>query len=546
MTTLLSTLTDCKTCKMKKDLLIKCNSSSLLFVSFISLCYKSNYPTILGIYSIKYLTYLFLLFSITLVITFKKDIRLKSYFLLNLIFVLSILYTTFSLEIKNKTIFEILKLSLISFQIFYLFYITSNKLRNYTNIFLNKSLRDHINSIQITLLCTLTILAVIEFITLTILDKKNVINDENNELNFELYPYKHQTLPYIQVGMKGDMDLNYTHKDLNGEPYQIHYKTNNLGFRIPFDLDEVHKYSKKENEIVILITGGSTAYGVGSGEKQTIANKLSELLNRKYSKLNFTVLNFSIGAANAYQQYLALHIYGMRFKPDIIINIDGRNDGFNSIYHGYGVGKPNGYQGLKYMCDNYLYNQPRPDFYRSKFIQYLLEASYTSQLILQKKPFDRKNTIKPWEISFDETQKAREFYKYSINSIRKIENQIEYIFAIQPMTEIIRNYTQYENHSLAKAKELEGKLMGEVNYEDWLFWWFKSITKDVSSLTERDTKSHFVDFNKVFFNSIDDLNSLFIDHCHLTPDGNKLISSILFEIITRSILPKFDSLSIEK
>ena len=106
------------------------------------------------------------------------------------------------------------------------------------------------------------------------------------------------------------MNTTFKHKTRAGREYEIKYKTNNNGFRIPFDFSISDKYEKKDNELVILLIGGSTALGVGSSDDETITKLLESKLENKLPNYEFKVLNLGVGAANTYQEYLVLDLYG--------------------------------------------------------------------------------------------------------------------------------------------------------------------------------------------------------------------------------------------
>ena len=54
-----------------------------------------------------------------------------------------------------------------------------------------------------------------------------------------------------------------------------------------------------------------------------------------------------MGAANTYQEFLVLDLYGNNFDPDWIISLTGRNDGYNALTTNNGAGTTNGFVGTK-------------------------------------------------------------------------------------------------------------------------------------------------------------------------------------------------------
>jgi hypothetical protein len=100
-------------------------------------------------------------------------------------------------------------------------------------------------------------------------------------------------------------------------------------------------YEKRANEKVVLFTGASTAWGVGaSATDKTIADRMQYYLNNLQDKISYTVINMAMGSYNAYQQFLALSLWGESFQPDWVVSMDGFNDAEAGCGFSQGVGNP--------------------------------------------------------------------------------------------------------------------------------------------------------------------------------------------------------------
>lgn len=96
---------------------------------------------------------------------------------------------------------------------------------------------------------------------------------------------------------------------------------------------------EKGNRFVIFLLGGSTVEGVGVANDETIAAQLEAMLNSR-SPDAYWVVNAGYHGHVSYQQ---LGVFAgqilPRFKPDLVIALDGRNDG--AVGTAYKAWRPN-------------------------------------------------------------------------------------------------------------------------------------------------------------------------------------------------------------
>src|SRR5262245_17439160 len=144
--------------------------------------------------------------------------------------------------------------------------------------------------------------------------------------------------------------------------------TNSLGFNDRHEFSYSHRYQKAENERVVLFTGGSTAWGVGATSNDTtIAGRMQHHLNRLQHDHKYTVINLSMGSWIAFQEFLALELWGEVFQPDWIVVMDGFNDAGVGCAYSQGVGNPMYSATFRSYIDGYLFSTARPVFYRGWF-----------------------------------------------------------------------------------------------------------------------------------------------------------------------------------
>ena len=346
------------------------------------------------------------------------------------------------------------------------------------------------------------------------------------------YPYRHEHYQFIGKGNASNVKTTYNHVTKSGNTYSINYSTNNKGFRIPFDIDISKKYEKEKNEIVILLIGGSTALGVGASDNDTISSILKNKLENDFSEYKFTVLNFGMGAANTYQEFLVLDLYGNNFDPDWIISLTGRNDGYNALTTNNGAGTTNGFVGTKKLVDGLYYNQPKPKLYRSELSNYFAKYSKLYRITTGSShiKFNEKENIK-----FEESFKTLNFYLKSINNIISYGKNIKFIISSQPYYDFILNNNFKKINDLFEfEKKHKNKIHPNIDKFLWMEYWNAKSSLETKYFVKYLKNIFYIDFNKEF-SELKNLDDIYIDSSHLTGEGNNLIAEKYYQIIINNL-----------
>lgn len=100
------------------------------------------------------------------------------------------------------------------------------------------------------------------------------------------------------------------------------------GFNIDFDLD--HPPAKIKNEYRIVMIGGSAAWGWGATANEHMMHQVIERTLAKSlpcaSTTKARVTNLAMNGSNAFQNFVALNLWGHELDPDAIISFSGNND----------------------------------------------------------------------------------------------------------------------------------------------------------------------------------------------------------------------------
>jgi hypothetical protein len=164
--------------------------------------------------------------------------------------------------------------------------------------------------------------------------------------------------------------------EFTGQNYPANVVTNAEGFNDPHEFNYTKPYQKAANERVVVFTGGSVAWGVGAtSTAATIAGRMQYYLNTMQNRTKYTVINLGMGSYIAYQQYIALGLWGAPFDPDWVVAMDGFNDSGAGCGYSQGVGNPMYYAITQAYITAYLYTTQSPVFYRGWIENELIKYS---------------------------------------------------------------------------------------------------------------------------------------------------------------------------
>jgi hypothetical protein len=204
--------------------------------------------------------------------------------------------------------------------------------------------------------------------------------------------------PYVMFEAAPGSYSRWTNK-FTGKTYQADVKTNSLGFNDPHEFSYDKPYQKASNERTVLFSGGSAAWGVGATAiATTVAGRTQYYLNSMQDKIRYTVINLGMAGYIAYQQYLALELWGESFDPDWVVMMDGYNDATVECQYSQGVGNPMYYAIIQTYVTSYLFSVRNPVFYRGWLENELIEHSVAYRTLTGKQYI-------PSALSFDTTSK---------------------------------------------------------------------------------------------------------------------------------------------
>lgn len=341
---------------------------------------------------------------------------------------------------------------------------------------------------------------------------------------------------------------------------------------------------KPNNLIRIFITGGSASFGTGQSYpydkikeyptgifsyESSISGQLLKLLEEKFPNINFEVIN-ACSSGRKLNQSIGLYLSSIRrFKPDIVISIDGQNDletiaGIDPFEYDKEILLKK-YIEL-YEIEKDLLKTNLPNTVKLiKLIKFNLSNSKSEKFKIKQgeKLFEYSNnnfTFDKYEVHKSNLIKSSVTFTDLIllyKSLCKAQNT-EFIFCLQPMLYRETNKILTKSESEMKEKinpiniSLSDQNISETTLKEYeengnlilKFFFDDYLSNQIDSLSKLND-FEFIDFNKQLENKYKATETEFyVDYCHLTAEANTIIAEILFNLIEEKILQislNFDS-----
>ncbi len=289
--------------------------------------------------------------------------------------------------------------------------------------------------------------------------------------------------PYIMFTTVNTLYKGWSNQ-LTGETIPANVTTNSLGFRDDREFTPASTYRKAPNEKVVLFTGGSVAWGVGASENdRTVPGRIEHYLNLgAKGKTRYTVINLGMGSFIAFQQYIALSLYGVGFDPDWVVVMDGFNDAFVACKQSQGSYNPMFFSIMKMYLDGYLLGSEKPVMYRGRVENWLLKHSaavraitgqapiYLNPLIDKDGESEVRQVIQKAEIG-ETARNQLAFYLRAEALTASLFPKANVIFSTQPMVNDFRgDFTKiydYEVGSPERNKAISERVSGLEHYLEY-------------------------------------------------------------------------------
>jgi hypothetical protein len=237
-----------------------------------------------------------------------------------------------------------------------------------------------------------------------------------------------------------------------------------------------------------------------------IAGQLERLLNERcpLDGGQWYVLNLANNAWIAYQEFIALSLYGLPLEPDFVVVFDGRNDLFVPTAHGERVPNYFYFEGQNRL--NGLLDHAPARTWRQKLFPFLQDSGLMAQIA-------RVTERPPPQLSMDEMRKAVRFYLQSLDGIKRLFANLPVIFATQPTRYLSDDYEPWqEKYGGIRIEDLRS-LVRE---------YYGLIRLRVPESLEGDERCQYWDASTLF--PADEADRYFLDDCHLSDEAQGIVA----------------------
>ncbi|MDQ7783561.1 MAG: discoidin domain-containing protein [Desulfomonilaceae bacterium] len=333
---------------------------------------------------------------------------------------------------------------------------------------------------------------------------------------------------------------------------------NNAGFREPRDIGT----DKPDDEFRILLTGGSTAFGMGAagraapltdnyqvGYRETISHMMEKILNATTPIPGKTIRVYNTAVwGHAYQHLLMRYLTKLRrYKPDLVVSLDGVNEiaPVSRPTRDWNYFEEGQYNSVLRQIFAYeragLASYLTLWFKNNSYLMTFLWSGSDLFPVLNRKVFehsmplsDGKEPQQPTEFSREERAKMISANVASV--VRMVENYhaalqndgVPHMFALQPFLYLSKK----PRHEM--EKKVEPLEEHKQHYDVVADECYKYIVESIAFSSRH--KGYFVaDFSAYF----DDVSEwVFADWCHLTSGANYLIAKELSNVIKERFFQK--------
>ena len=269
------------------------------------------------------------------------------------------------------------------------------------------------------------------------------------------------------------------------------------------------------NAYRIFMFGGSTMWGLGSPDWGTIASYIQEQLNETRSE-KFCVVNFGMNGYYSTQEGVALYLELLQGNiPDMVIFYDGVNE----VYVPYLNGEP----GLTHY-----------DYARvaSKLENNIQDGQDSNSLPEPLHEIPTVQTLQKVRTAIDISKLSNDIvHLYLENSkiMRALSEtydfKVRFFWGPPAIYAVDKPLSDLEKEFIAKTYQEEPETVYVVDL-------YRGVYEQV-----QNKGAEYPDFYFIADAFADDKETLYIDFCHVTPEGNQMIAGRIMEDIS-SDLPK--------
>jgi lysophospholipase L1-like esterase len=328
--------------------------------------------------------------------------------------------------------------------------------------------------------------------------------------------------PYLGYVHRPNFSFSITKREISRK---MGIRTDENGYSI------TPAFSYKDPDVTIIVTGGSTIFGVGSSDNSTTVPSILERIINQHLNLRAEVVNMALRGANSFQEMLLVDRYFAENKADLVLAISGVNDASHDPSL---ITVEDRFLG-RHIWNNavsLVHRAEEGDLMVINLVHKLRSWSYTFDLLYRQLKGDSRTSqgdlmtfAAPVELnlrrdaSIDIKQQARiTATQFAAAAQISKMNTADFIMILQPTLFTKKNWTAEETHRIEKRKWSDEALKTYEQSQDQFYEDFRKTQKPFQ----------FIDLSGIFAQSNE---TLYIDHCHYNDLAAEKFAERIFESI---------------
>ena len=373
--------------------------------------------------------------------------------------------------------------------------------------------------------CLLVIisLALMELLSFTIIKlakRKGPYRDRVGQVRHPFHPY----LGYVQAP-------NFSYTITKGSSEEMTIVTDENGYSI------TPSFAHASPDITIIVTGGSTIFGVGSSDNSTTVPSILERLINERLNIRAEVVNLALRGGQSFQEMLLVDRFFAENQANLVLAVSGRNDASQAFFEP----TVEGAFLKKHVWDNavvLVHRAERGEFMLINLGSKLRSWSYTYDLLYrQLDKFKKKgksqspgeptafNLRREAVTNIKQRAKITAAHYAASDKISKM-NGASFVMFLQPTPYYKDHWTEEEIIGIRRKYE-SGDIMEKYRRHEHDFY---------NAFRKTEKPFQFVDLSNIFSES---KQTLYIDQCHY----NDLAAEKFAEQILESLQPLLHEMS---
>jgi lysophospholipase L1-like esterase len=296
-------------------------------------------------------------------------------------------------------------------------------------------------------------------------------------------------------------------------------------------------FSYSNPDITIVVTGGSTIFGVGSSDNSSTVPSILERIINERLKVRTEVVNLALRGSQSFQEMLIVDRFLAEKRADFVLAISGRNDASQAIDEPIVEGAFL----RRHIWDNavsIVHRAEKGDLMIIGLINKLRYWSYTFDFLYrqikgQSNPDidlissagpPKLNLRREGSTNLKQRAKITATHFAAQDQISKM-NGAAFVMILQPTLYTKNNWTEKETQRIKK----------QHNSEDLIESYRQKEHEFYAAFRETEKPFQFIDLSGVFAESHE---TLYIDQCHYNDLGAKKFAEKIFESIQALLLEK--------